>query len=672
VVDAMKSWRLDPILGEKIKLKDSDALSEFSLQVERAALRGSGVIQLACQLWNGQPQLTRHCAPSIKKELDAVCQDILACAPELDPVDLSRVLAKLDVAAGAQEPRGRADASDEAPHEQLSLSPPGFVCVALDEEGQRVYVTRSDDGALDVVPSVVGPYRGETVTHVPPPDLPWALPRAAGILEHYEPARSDGWAASLLTDVEAYLHEASDLGGKPAELLLSLYVASTYVPEFCDYYAEIVLEAEPERGKTRAGQAAIFASRHGVHVVGIREANLLRDADHREAALFIDIMKVWQSAERNNCTDILLGRFEKGATVERVLNPDAGPFADTTFFGVFGPTLIATNEPIHRILDTRSLRIDPPLSERRFSGRLTREAALPLVEKLMAWRALVLAGGGLVESEPPADGRLGDVLRPLRQVLLTMDRTRAAEFDAIVSWQQKRRVDDLSQSWEAGVVDAVWACRAVAIGGWLPLETVLTLYNGRLADDKKTNARWLGGKIRTLGCNIQRRGHDNVTSIEWNDNLMQRLRVRYGLVEQKETQTSAADGSGNVSHVSPTHDNERDRSANVSHEASNVSQNVSQPSPNVSQDSGASTRGKAANATRATHATRSAEGVGAAIETRAVTPCPACGGTAIYRLMGAVFCTACWPDPKVAAEHVRRKRAESQDAQKPAWEDEAL
>jgi hypothetical protein len=95
----MKSWRLDPILGEKIKLKDSDALSEFSLQVERAALRGSGVIQLACQLWNGQPQLTRHCAPSIKKELDAVCQDILACAPELDPVDLSRVLAKLDVAA---------------------------------------------------------------------------------------------------------------------------------------------------------------------------------------------------------------------------------------------------------------------------------------------------------------------------------------------------------------------------------------------------------------------------------------------------------------------------------------------------------------------------------------------------------------------------------------------
>jgi hypothetical protein len=317
------------------------------------------------------------------------------------------------------------EGSEDAPREQLSLSPPVFICVALDDEGQPVYVVRTPEGALEVVARIAGPFKGETVTDVPPRGLPWALPRAAAVLEHYGHAADEGWAASLLAQVEAYLHGASDLGGEPAELLLSLYVLSTYVPELCDYYAEIVLEAEPERGKTRAGQAAIVASRHVIHVVGIREAKLLRDADHRQAALFIDIMRVWQSAEqRNNCTDILLGRFEKGATVERVLNPEAGPFADTTFFGVFGPTIIATSEPIHRILDTRALRIDMPLSERVFSGRLTREAAVPLVEKLMAWRALMLAGDDLAASGPPTDGRLGDVLRPLRQVLLTVDGAR--------------------------------------------------------------------------------------------------------------------------------------------------------------------------------------------------------------------------------------------------------
>jgi hypothetical protein len=103
----MKSWRLNPILGEKIKLKDPDKDSEFSLQVERAALRSNGVVQATFELWNGQPQRTWTFAPSVKKELAKGCEDILSCAPDLDPEDLSRVLAKLVVDAGAREPQGQ-------------------------------------------------------------------------------------------------------------------------------------------------------------------------------------------------------------------------------------------------------------------------------------------------------------------------------------------------------------------------------------------------------------------------------------------------------------------------------------------------------------------------------------------------------------------------------------
>jgi hypothetical protein len=60
------------------------------------------------------------------------------------------------------------------------------------------------------------------------------------------------------------------------------------------------------------------------------------------------------------------------------------------------------------------------------------------------------------------------------------------------------------------------------------------------------------------------------------------------------------------------------------------------------------------------------------VDARDVMPCPACGGTAIYRLMGMVFCRDCWPDRKVAAAHVHRKRPERQGAQELAWEDEEL
>jgi hypothetical protein len=573
----MKSWRLDPILGENVKRKDSEEYSDFSLQVERAALRSNGAIQVTYQLWNEQPHLTRSCAPSIKKELAEACQDILAVASDLDPVDLSRVLAKLEVDAGQQEPRSRADAADEAPREQLSLSPPGFVCVAMDEEGRSVYVVRNDGGGLEVVPSVVGAYKGEQVTHVPPRDLPWALPRAAAILEHYEHAGDEGWAASLLVDLETWHRKASELGRDEAYLLLGLYAMSTYVPEFCDYYAELLMKSDAERGKTRTGQAAIYVCRHGHHVIGIREASLLRDADHRQSALFIDLKDLWAKAERNNCDDIILGRFEKGAQVERVLDPDVGPHADTTFFNVFGPTILATNKNIEDILETRVLVVDMPLSGRRFNGRLPREVALPLVERLMAWRAVMLDRGSLEDSDPPADGRLGDVLRPLRQVLLTVDRRRLRAFDKVVTWQVQRRSDKLAQSWEARVVEAVWDCRGSVQSGWLVLDTVLTLYNGRLPEGKQASHRWLGGKLRDLGLTVERRGHDNVTSVEWSDGQMQHLRQRYGLVPQ-----GAADDpqrtAQNVSHVSQVShggDSAREASCNASPASSNVSHNVS-------------------------------------------------------------------------------------------------
>jgi hypothetical protein len=89
--------------------------------------------------------------------------------------------------------------------EQPSLCPPRFVCVALDDEGERVYVVRTDAGALEVVPSVVGLYKGESVRHVPPPDLPWLLQRADAVLRHWQEARAPGWAAGLLADLEACL-----------------------------------------------------------------------------------------------------------------------------------------------------------------------------------------------------------------------------------------------------------------------------------------------------------------------------------------------------------------------------------------------------------------------------------------------------------------------------------
>jgi hypothetical protein len=399
-----------------------------------------------------------------------------------------------------------------------------MVCVATDSEGDKVYVILKDDGSLDVQPQV-----GQ---HIPPDNLDWVLPNADAVLAHYEKltAANDpsAWLGVVLEDVEAWINSASDLGRPEAILMCALYVMLTYAIEHTDYLPILLLEAEPERGKSRAGCAMIYVSRHGIWLQGVREANLIRDARDRQASLFIDLMDLWGKMEKANCEDILLGRWERGGAVKRVTRPDAGPHADTETFPVFGPTILATNEPVDRILDTRCLRIDMPLTERRFSGRVRPEEAKPLLAALMAWRAWVLAHG-LPAMESPADHRLGDVLRPLKQVLKAVDPERLAEFDAIVSWQQGRRGEDLSQSTEAAIVKAVASCTPV--DGYLSLKDVLNAFNRELPEDyKPRHARWLGDKIRGIGFHVDGTNHKVGTRVIHDPATLKRMKEKYGIL----------------------------------------------------------------------------------------------------------------------------------------------
>lgn len=508
----------------------ADLGDDYTLCADAPRLDRSGRVVAEVQLWHGGALL--HGAEMIlidDRKRDVFAAKAVELASHIDVTSIKQHL--LDWSVSLREllraqSRGNSSAAGDRPREQLSLAPPGYVCVALDDDGNRVYICRLDDGTLNTASSVVGPYRGETVLHTPPPELPWPLPRASAILEHFPDVQQPSWAAHLLTDLEQWHRDASDLARPEAYLLLALYDMLTYVIEQSDYMAIILLEGEAERGKSRTGCGVVCVSRHGMHLEGLRESHFIRDASDRQATLFIDLMNAWATAVRQGCEDVLLGRWERGGVVPRVLYPDRGPFADTVYYHVYGPTIVATNEPVHRILGTRALRIDMPLSNRTFSGRLRPEAALPLVERLMAWRAYMVSKP-LVGSDPPTDGRLGDILRPLHQVLLTVAPTRAAEFEQIVQWQTERRTDEHAAAEEAEVVRVLLACSSNH--GYVYVHNVWEAYNHSAPDDEKRSPRWIGGKLRRLGCVVERVGHQNRTAVRWDGDLFARLAQRHGL-----------------------------------------------------------------------------------------------------------------------------------------------
>jgi hypothetical protein len=143
----------------------------------------------------------------------------------------------------------------------------------------------------------------------------------------------------------------------------------------------------------------------------------VRVAQDLGATLFFDVKDIWRKAEKQGTEDLLLGRFEKGQKVPRVLYPEKGPHRDIRYYSIFGPTAIASNAGFHYTLETRAVIINMPLSAKRFERNVTPEAALPLKERLVAFRARHL-GEKLTETKKPASGRLGDILQPLLQMVM--------------------------------------------------------------------------------------------------------------------------------------------------------------------------------------------------------------------------------------------------------------
>src|SRR2546428_389200 len=80
----------------------------------------------------------------------------------------------------------------------------------------------------------------------------------------------------------------------------------------------LYFDGPPEFGKTRTGKGIIYAARRGIHTETLREPNFIREARDRNATIFLDVMDLWQKAERRWCEDILLARCERGSQAMRV------------------------------------------------------------------------------------------------------------------------------------------------------------------------------------------------------------------------------------------------------------------------------------------------------------------------------------------------------------------
>lgn len=377
--------------------------------------------------------------------------------------------------------------------------------------------------------------------------MPYKLAKAADVLYYYYTKIFD---APLYTQVEEYLKMAGSLE-EDQYLLASLYVFATYLRDRSDVYHMPILLfcADPERGKTRIGKAMTYASYRGIHTVNLLPASIFRYTHYHRATMFYDVMDFWNDVLRCGIKDIFLLGFEKGATISRVQYPEKGAFDDTETYEVYGPMMIATNNPVHHILGTRCIEILPP----NVPGVYTNYSAsdkfvLGLKAKLTAWKANWMDKSlPTVEKVPGINGRLWDISKVL---LIVCKMVCPEKYDLLVKAllkQSQSKVQANAQSLEGRIVESIKECSSNAVMPWIMTSEVLRKLNDGLPVFKQYNAHWIGKKLKMMGVNTERT--TGRSRIPLDQPELEKLYEQYGCNEVDTDDKENSDNSDNYNNA---------------------------------------------------------------------------------------------------------------------------
>jgi hypothetical protein len=409
-------------------------------------------------------------------------------------------------------------AKEDGKKEELSAWFDGLVEIVSDDTGGPKFLIKDGDSLV-----VKDRYEMPKCVYLPPPSqaIVWTPPRVNNVMNHIT-ADSD---QQLFTDLVEYHKGISELPDENYYRFLAAWDMHTYLMEKFEYSPIIWLHAIPARGKSRTAKGITYVSWRGIILNTVREAHIIRLATNQRATLFFDIMDLWKKIERAGIDDIMLNRFERGGKVARVMNPELGAFQDTKWFDIYGPTIIATNKMIDDILETRSIQIIMPETTRTFERDVKEIDALPLRERLTAFRARRI-DCELPLVEKPLAGRLGDILKPIRQIVNLTCSDESWFLDFAKDEADLKRSESVDTD-DARVVTAIVQALGNVEHGHLLHSHILNAINSGLSEQFKMTPQKLGRITKRLG--FRRYSSGSLRGIVFNQGLLDRLCQRYGV-----------------------------------------------------------------------------------------------------------------------------------------------
>ncbi len=377
----------------------------------------------------------------------------------------------------------------------LSAYFPGLVDICVNDDGELVYAIIKD-GKLVFTQEYVT--ETETFSIPEKKHFQFTIPRASEVVRYF--AQED---TALYDDLLSYLKRFSALDDEQWSIVAH-YVFLTYLHDHpgIDYCPYILFNAVAERGKSRTGKSVTYVAFRGIHLIELREATIFRYSQHLHGTLFLDLLDISKKAERGGCEDILLLRAEKGAKCSRVQYPDLGPFNDTVYYDIYGPTIISSNEQLHKILETRCLPIIMPNRPGNYENPRP-ELALELKERLTAWRARHLFTiFPDMETIEGISGRLWDITKPMffvNSLLPVEHQTLEDSILAIAGEKDESRKETLEGRLVAIIKEIADENGLNGLLEWtIKTNEIRTKFNEDRPTDKHVSPQWIGKRLKSM------------------------------------------------------------------------------------------------------------------------------------------------------------------------------
>jgi hypothetical protein len=354
---------------------------------------------------------------------------------------------------------------------------------------------------------------------------------------------------TLFEDIERFINDHLDLPDDFSYKVLALFILHTWLIDKFNASPIIHFLGPYASGKSRGEDVVIVLSKRGLSTVNLTGAPIFRVSELYQPTFGIDEVKISGRDRDRDILELLNARFQRGRKVIRI-NTDKSGLDSIQEFDVFGATVLSGLDELPETPRSRAIVFIMEQNMRPVSKSLDSKRADVLRDRLCAFR------GRYIEERMPQverftkDGRLGDAIEPLYQILKLVKPDIEPDFIKYFKKVERERKEELYDSFDAEVVRALLKCQDKVDQGKILVSHVAENFNQGKTESEQLSKRTIGRVLSRLGLK-KTRTTGGIHARFWDEKRIERLCRKYGLKDSDKEETDVSDDN-DVSDVKTT------------------------------------------------------------------------------------------------------------------------